>query len=160
MFLLHELTHVVLSLAVAWFFYRYAKSIWIFIASFLGGFFLDADHFYDYFRFKGGFAFNLKEFTASGYFDAVHKVFLPFHGYEYAIILLVAGIIILSAKLKPKSSKSIFAFCLITFAASMFLHLVFDQISYKPNLLAYSIIYRAEKNFDHDGLGFKKHYKK
>lgn len=160
MFLLHEITHIVLSLVVAWFFYRYAKNIWVYIVSFLGGFFLDADHLFDYFKFKGGFAFNFQEFISSAYFDAVHKVFLLFHGYEYALILSIIAIVLLSIKSIAWKSKQVFAFCLLAFSISTFLHLVYDQLSYKPKPLTYSIIYRSSLNFDHDSLGFRAHYEK
>jgi len=157
MFLLHELTHITLSLIVGWFVFRFTKNYWVYFLSFVGGVFLDFDHFYDYFHFKSALVFNYEEFVGGKYFDLAHKVILPFHGYEFALIILLIGLIILFLK---KNKKNLLPLCLIALSTSMFLHLIYDQLYYKPKPLTYSILYRISVNFDHDSLGFKKDYEK
>jgi len=150
MIFLHEITHLVLSGLAGWLLFRYFKAKILFFYAFLAGVLIDLDHFVDYFLYTKSFVFNLQEFLSGTFFRDAGKVYVFFHGYEYAIILFITAFIVIRAK-----GKSIFAGILMTMALSMSLHLLLDQFSYRPKPLAYSIAYRVLNNFDHDKIGLK-----
>lgn len=147
----HEIVHFLSCITVGIVFAKIYKNWHLIIYSFLAGFFLDIDHLIDYFIFKHGFFLNLQEFLSSSYFDASNKVYLFFHGYEYAIIGFMVGLIILKNNKRIRNATAVVAVILVA-AVSMFFHLVYDQISYRPKFLTYSIIYRASYNFTHDSF--------
>lgn len=150
---IHEIVHILLSLAVGLIF-AYIYRNWRFIIlSFLPGLFLDVDHLIDYFLCRHGLTMNIKEFLSGTYFDTSNKVYLFLHGYEYALLAFFVAIIILINKNRINNASAKAAILLVM-AISLFLHLVYDEIYYQPKLLTYSIIYRASHNFEHDSFGF------
>lgn len=151
--LIHEIVHFILSLVVGLVFAYIYKKWQLIVYSFLVGFFLDIDHLIDYFIYKKQFAFNLDQFLFGTYFDLTNKVYIFFHSYEYVLLFLLIAIIILANKKRIRNASANAA-VLLTIAASMFLHLIYDETYYQPRLLTYSIIYRASHNFDLDFFGF------
>lgn len=148
--IIHESTHIILCTIVALIGYRYYRSFWVWVASFLFGFFLDADHLFDYFLYRHGLHFNFSEFVSGNYFNLAGKVYLPFHGFEYAVIFIIIALII-----RKRSTKCRNAAVFLTMAAiSLSLHLVYDTIYYHPRILTYFISYRAAHHFRHNDFGF------
>lgn len=151
----HELIHIILSVLGGLIVFRFYRNWKVFIYSFLGGFFIDIDHLFDYFRYKKVFIFNLSEFEKGLFFKATNKVFVLFHGFEYAIILILVGLILIYFIKKLSDKKLAAAWFMIVFGLSLFFHLCFDQYSYRPKWQAYFISYRIYCYFDHNKLGFK-----
>ena len=149
----HEIAHLGLSLVAGLIVYQSYKKWSVLIAALFSGFLIDADHLIDYLLYKKVFAFDLVEFLGGKFFDITNRVYILFHGYEYAIIFLAIGMVILLNR-KFKDKKGL-AFISLSLGISLFFHLIFDTISYKPKWPAYSITYRLYQNFDHDQLGFK-----
>ena len=155
--IIHELTHLLLSVIAGLAVYLIFRKWQSFLAAILVGVFADIDHLIDFFLYKKSFSINLEEFFSGKYFDYSGKVYLFFHGYEYVVILLIlAFLIYLKNKKKLLSAKKVAISILLALSLSLFLHLVYDVFSYKPKWPTYSIIYRVVNNFDHDKFDFRK----
>jgi len=150
----HELTHLVLSLIAAGSIYWYFRKWQVILVALLSGFLVDADHLFDYFLYKKAFIFNFSEFISGNYFRLAGKVYLPFHAFEYAIIAIIAGLLILKFTKEMQKHTKMIVFLLLVFGISLSFHLAFDMFSYRPNWPAYFISYRITHNFDHNGVGF------
>lgn len=142
--LIHESVHILCSLIVGAVAYKFYKSYWVFIASFATGLFLDVDHLFDYFHFRG-FHFSLSEFATGSYFIPSGKILLPFHGFEWAILLGLISLIIYMAK---TANRQKIITVLLTLAASLCLHLIYDTLYYGPDPGTYFIIYRFIHHFN------------
>jgi hypothetical protein len=118
-------------------------------AALAGGFFIDIDHLFDYFYQDGLRGFDLHRFLSGKYFDDAGKVYLWFHGYEYAAALLLASAAIDSQR-----------WLLLSVGAAMSCHLLYDLHHNSPNPQAYSIAYRLSQKFNIEKFSFhsrKKH---
>src|SRR3989344_955256 len=83
----HEAIHLSISLLIGYFVWKkYHKPIPAFAAAILGGFFIDIDHLFDYFLVFG-LNFNLDYFLNSYQFISSRKVYVPFHAWEWVILL-------------------------------------------------------------------------
>jgi len=116
---------------------------------FCGG---DMDHFIDYFLALG-FKFDLGYFSHGYQFLQSGKIYMLFHGWEYVIILLAVAFLVK----KQLVLKSV-SFAL---ALGMFFHLCFDTFQNDGmSVKAYSIIFRASKNFESKLIVTPQHYQK
>lgn len=132
---LHELFHFSTGLGVgllsAWVF----KNPWFIPVGFFFGFLIDIDHFFDYFLWAGP-KLNLKDFlTPEKYIRANNKVFVPLHGWEFALLVWylsrLSGITGLEWAVTP----------------AFLVHLVFDHLTLKKHPLAYFFSFRLFNKF-------------
>lgn len=144
--LIHELTHIILCTIIAIIGYRYLRSYWVWIASYLMGFLLDSDHLVDYFLYRKGLLFNLKEFASGTYFEIAGKIYLFLHSYELAILFIIAASIIWFVTQKPWRKKAVTI--LLVLAFSLILHLLYDTIYYKPDWNTYFLLSRIYHHFN------------
>lgn len=101
----------------------------LFVATYL----VDLDHLVDYFSFYG-IKFNLADFFVGDYFDHAHKAYIPFHAWEWIVLL---GIIA-----KIRGWKSYYTAILL----GLIPHYVLDFLV-MDNFFFYSLTYRAINNF-------------
>jgi hypothetical protein len=142
--LLDELTHLTLSILAGGYIAIIYGNGWAILLAILAGVFVDIDHLFDYLLYKRFRNLNLHEFFPCEFFNDWAKVILPFHGFEYAIILIIL------AFLYPSSQWWLFAI-----SGSLLMHLIYDTISNKPYWPTYFILYRAAKRFRHGEFDFK-----
>lgn len=138
---LHLLLHFLFSLlagSVAWWFWH--RPILSFGAALFGGFLIDFDHFIDY-LLAFGLNFNPVYFSNGYYGLKSGKIFYFLHGWEYAIIFLVACLIVQ----KSVKLKSIF----LALALGILFHLSIDaSINEGMKNEGYSVIFRASNDFE------------
>jgi len=138
-----EFTHFTLSilvgLVIGYFFHNY----WSVVAVLITGFLIDSDHLIDYFVFSKG-RFNYSQFKSGSYFDDSGKVYVFFHGFEFAIILIILGIVV-----------SNLSWLFFSLGFSNLIQLLFDTVANKPIWPTYFITFRIAKNFDHKSFDFK-----
>ena len=139
-----ELLHFVLSTVVGVLVAYIFGSWWAVPLALASGFFIDLDHLIDYFIFSKG-RFSLEEFKIGTYFDDSGKVYVFAHGFEYAIVLIILGILLPS-----------FAWIFFSLGFSNLLHLLYDTVFNKPIWPTYFISFRLAKNFDHQIFKFPK----
>jgi len=151
--LLHEIVHLVISLlagALVW--KKYKLALPAFTAALLGGFLIDADHLFDYFLVFG-LNFELVKFFSNVQFGISNKVYVPFHGWEYVLLL---SLLYLNLEVKFKKKKLYLAKFLLSFILAlnlgMYSHLIIDTLTNSVVLPGYSIIYRAVNNFAADKI--------
>ncbi len=139
MLFIHEIGHILVYFAVVGVILLKTKKLRIssVLFGFLTTMFMDIDHFFDYFMYKG-LTLNLTDFFQADYFSLSGKVFVLFHAWEYVIVLLVSYLF-----LKRKR----FATFLLFAALGIGVHLVYDTLYYGFNPLGYSIIYRILSGF-------------
>lgn len=147
---LHLLIHLFFALLAGFFVWeKWRKPAISFLAAFAGGFLVDLDHLIDYFL-HFGFDFRLDYFFGNRHFIESGKNYIFFHGWEYAVILLIFALI-----LKSKTIKSL----LLALALGMFFHLSADVYLNRMPFLSYSIIYRATNNFTADWVIHPERYR-
>lgn len=143
----HELTHLGLSLLAGGVFAWKLKLWKMLIPAILIGMFVDVDHLFDYFLYKKRFNFDLTEFFSGDYFEKAGRVFVLFHGYEYALILFAIGLFFWHIR-----KRIIIGSVFLLLASSLGLHLLFDAYEYRPKWQTYFISYRIYHNFSIDQL--------
>lgn len=133
-----EVVHLLFSMLLGWFVYKKLyQSYWVFFWVLLWGFFVDADHFID-FWIAFPFSFDLKLFFSWASFHYLNKAFLFFHSYEIVFLWLIF----------VKYSTSRFRYLLLAFCLGLLSHLVIDVITNEAKISWYSLVYRAMNNFD------------
>ncbi len=153
--LVHELVHFLLSLTVGVVIFRFYRKWQVFGVSFVAGFFVDADHLFDYFLYKKNLVIQFPEFLQGKFFELTNKVYLPFHAFEYALLAIILGLFLLRTPGEIWVKRRGLAFLALAFGISLFCHLVFDTLAYKPKWPTYFISYRIFNHFDHNELGFE-----
>lgn len=133
--LLSELIHLLITCLLGVILYRHYRKWIVWPAILLTGFFLDIDHFVDYFLYYGS-NLNLPTFFGNSYFVNPGTVHVPFHGWEYLLILFLLG--------KSYKKVRIYCYCL---ALGLTGHLFWDQLHNCMPFFGYSIIYRVLNNF-------------
>jgi hypothetical protein len=128
----------------------YRKPFLALCCSFFAGVLVDLDHFIDYFM-AFGWSFNLYYFNHGFEFLKSNKIYILFHGWEYVAVLIVFWLIA-----KNIIAKTIF----LSLALGLFFHLSADVYLDKVPVKFYSIIYRAENNFDLEKLATPEHWEK
>lgn len=149
--LLHELTHVALSLIAGLIVWRIYKNFFItLIAAFLGGVLVDVDHLFDYFLFFGP-SFNLNYFINGYHFALSEKIYVPFHGFEWVPLLITMVFLV---------RKKVIKALILALALGLFSHLIADTLLNKIPLKSYFFFYRVKQNFELKKLVYPEHYKK
>jgi len=117
--------------------FLFTKSLLASISCFLVGFFIDLDHFFDY------WISNKKISTGKEFFDFFYekksqKVYVFFHTVELISIIFIIGKIILND--------------LITYSIILgfTVHLIMDYIGNKPKPPSYFLTYRVYKKFNRE----------
>ena len=133
----HLAIHFFLSLLVGGYLYLGYQNFFLVLVCLMSGFFIDLDHFVDYF-YWAGLRLNFKEFfNTSLYTDSTKKVFVLLHGWEYLpIILLVSA----------RYEKEIPGLTIALFLPYLF-HLTMDQICSRGTFFSYFLIYRILHKF-------------
>ncbi|EKE10694.1 MAG: hypothetical protein ACD_15C00212G0015 [uncultured bacterium] len=107
-------------------------------AGIAGGFFVDLDHWIDYFIAFGA-RFDVKSFMKCEQFLKSDKLYLFFHGWEITMIFLAAAIFAQGEWVRPAINA---------FAWGMLFHLVSDVFINKGmGFKGYSIFYRMRNGF-------------
>ena len=150
--LLHLSIHLGFSLLAGLIiFLIWRKPLLSFSGGILGGFFIDLDHFIDYFL-AFGLKFNLDYFSHGYQFLKSGKVYVLFHGWEYVIILIAVVFV-----LKSKRWKAF----LFAIALGAFFHLGTDLvIDEGMSIKNYSVLYRARNDFLIEKIVTPEHFKK
>ena len=129
----HELVHFFVALLVSSFLFWELRSVGIVLLVFSITFLLDLDHLFDYYYFARNLSF-WNYFSGANIFIVSQKVFVLAHSWELVIILCGIGISIRSAPLWG-------------ITLSLAGHLLVDQLSYKPNLRGYFLLFRLKNGF-------------
>ncbi|MFQ5952711.1 MAG: hypothetical protein ACE5JK_04825 [Candidatus Omnitrophota bacterium] len=137
-------THFVLTLALAWFFYRFTgRWDWSLLVV-LGGVFIDLDHLIDYFLYFG-WKFNLKDFFSHKYL-ASGRVYVIFHSWELVAIMWAFSFIFSWA---------------IPIASGMTLHLLIDFFfSHRSRPLFLFLFFRWYNRFKLDKVHPELNYRR
>ncbi|MCX6812240.1 MAG: hypothetical protein NTW79_01265 [Candidatus Berkelbacteria bacterium] len=138
-----EFIHFVLSVAIGLVVGKLTGNFWAVPLAIASGFFLDADHLIDYFIHRG-WKFNINDFFSGKHFDDSGKVYVFFHGFEFAIILIVLSLIF------PNLGWLFFSLGF----ANLF-HLFYDTFCNGAVWPTYFLTFRIAKNFDHKKLWIK-----
>jgi hypothetical protein len=149
----HELIHLSLALLIGYLVWKKFKQLVpAFAAALSGAFLIDADHLFDYFM-TFGFSFNPHYFWNSIQFEVSRKVYVPFHAWEYIIILSIA-FFYLDKKFKKKKQTYLKVILSLILALNLgiYSHLIVDTITNGVVPLGYSLIYRAKNNFNLDKI--------
>jgi len=151
-----ELIHLTLCLLAGTLAYLICRRWQVYLFALASGLFIDVDHLFDYFMYHKRLMFNFKEAMSGKFFPAAGKCYIPFHGFEYAIILLIISAVIFylyhRRNIKNKFLPAIF----LALGLSLCFHLVFDIISNKPKWQTYFISYRIAHHFNIKDFDFKK----
>ncbi len=149
---LHESTHFLLSVLaayIAWAYYGNKNKkkkpgvLFLLVLGIIAGFFVDLDHMFDYILVFGFNHFNLKEFLDGTQFLISRKFYVPLHGFEFVILLLIAFWYVKKLRFKA---------VILTIALALFFHLMIDSVINNLYPKSYSIIYRAVNHFDFEPL--------
>lgn len=148
----HELTHVCFSIIagiiasfIVWGATVHKKQLLIsLVFALIGGILIDLDHLFDYY-IAYGFQFNLETFLLGTQFLVNQKIYMPFHGWEFFTVLLIAGL-----SLNNKMNKII----LIALAFGIWFHLAVDTALNRLPPTSYSILYRLSVGFDEQKLQY------
>jgi hypothetical protein len=135
----HELVHFILTSLAALFFWWRFKDKRLILFAFFFGFFIDIDHWFDYFMCFGP-VINLKFFfNVSSYVYQSGKVYVLLHGWEFVFIFWLLGSF-LEKKFKIKGLS-------LTILFSYLFHLLWDNFSFTHHPLGYFFIYRILNSF-------------
>ncbi len=150
MLFVHELIHLILSLAtglLVYFLYQKWQAV---LWAVLVGILMDLDHIVDYLAFKGSFSINFSEFFSGEYFLEAGKLFTPLHSYEIAILIAIISLIVL----KFKNTQKVIVSVLLAVAFSMTLHMVLDTLTYGPRWTTYFMTDRIINDFELEKFDF------
>jgi len=126
--------HIGLSLSIALALYAVYRSAAMATASFFAGVLLDADHVFEYLR-EYGFRFDKKFFFNSFHYTLYRKIVLPFHAWEWLVLLAVLPVF------------SLGSYVSIGIIIGMGQHLIADQFTNSVHRWGYFISYRVWKKF-------------
>lgn len=147
----HLSFHVITAFLAGYIIWRiWRRPVPSFIAGFFGGVLIDLDHLIDYF-FAFGLRYNLESFLRGYQFLKSDKIYVLFHGWEYAVVLVILGMLIRS-NLWLKSA-------ILALSLGAFFHLVVDvNINHGMTFKGYSVFYRAFNDFDTQNIVTPEHY--
>lgn len=145
--LLHEIVHFLLTLLAASIIFlvlffqkkRIRKFFLVVLLGVLmGGFFIDADHLFEYFL-AFGLQFRPDYFFRGYMFYVLQKTFVLLHAWEYLIVL---GFIIRFVK------SYYIKYFLLAVCFGLFSHLIYDAYYNHVTLQGYSLLFRIFHDFD------------
>lgn len=146
--ILTEILHFLIALLLFLIFLQFYKP---FVAAFafIFGFFIDVDHFVDYFYYLNKFdkPFSLYQFFTGEGFRACGKVIIPLHGWEWVALLLLFALVLRLEFFKGKVWRTL-SQILIVSAVSMFAHVLTDALTNGMYFYSYSFLYRFANRFD------------
>ena len=143
----HELLHLIFSFSIGFFVWRlYKKPVFSFFAALIGGFFVDVDHFVDYF-IAFGTRFNLYYFLEGYHFLKSDKVYVPLHAWEWVIVLFFIAFLIKKRLRLNISLKKLILTILLASALGLFSHLLIDLKLNNMTFADYSILFRLKNDF-------------
>jgi hypothetical protein len=128
----------------------------VFIFALIGGFFVDADHLFDYFLYHKKLVFDFNEVMSGSFFPAAGKCYNLLHGFEYAIILLVFSAVIFWFSRQRDVKDKFLPTVLLVLGLSLFFHLGFDTIHNKTKWQTYFVSYRIAHHFNIKDFDFRK----
>lgn len=131
--LMHEFGHFLILIPSMLFLWKKTRSVKLVSIVFIVGFFMDIDHFLDYWIYKDFVDFNLISFFKLDYFRSNGFGLVIFHGWEYILI---------SYLLFRRKGWNVFG----VFWLAMLPHLAWDSISIR-NFAFYSFLYRIITGF-------------
>jgi hypothetical protein len=146
MLVIHEIGHILVYFAVVGVVFLKTKKLRISHVAFgfLVTLFMDVDHLFDYFMYKG-LTVNFTDFFQADYFSLSGKVFVLLHAWEYVLALSIMYLFLKGKRFAP---------FLIFAALGIGVHLTYDTLFYGFNPLGYSIIYRILSGFSLTVLHF------
>lgn len=125
--------HTAISLAVAIALFAAFRSVSLSVSALISGIFIDIDHSFDYLR-EYGWRFDIKFFFHSFNHTLYKRVMLLFHGWEWAMILVVCSI----ASQNP----------IVTgITIGILSHLVCDQFTNGVSRWGYFFFFRLRRSF-------------
>ncbi len=134
-----ELQHFLVTLVIALFLYWRYRNWRLIPICFFFGFFIDLDHWFDYFAYYGLKGNPIDFFDVVSYMESSGKIYVPLHGWEYIPIFALLGKIFE----KRFKIKGLMWAIILPYG----LHLFLDHFSFSHHPLAYSFIYRLLNNF-------------
>lgn len=131
----HLIGHLVLAVVVGWLIFKKTKNWKLFLLCLIVSFAIDVDHLVDYWIAYG---FNLRvfDFLQLSFFGKNHKVFVPLHSWELVVLLAIWSLVI-------KKYKWLF----LTVSLALFVHILWDTISYRIYPQDYFFLYRMLRGF-------------
>jgi hypothetical protein len=150
---LHELSHLILSLLVGFIIWKISGNVYVLSAALMGGFFIDLDHFLDYFL-AFGTKFNLTYFLKGYQFLKTDKIYVLFHSWELVILILFTSLLLF------RSANLTVSMLLLSFSLSLFLHLFIDVFTNNMQARSYFLMYRMNNNFELKTMVTNNHYQK
>jgi len=126
--------HIPASVAVGGLFWWFDPNPVYFFIALVFGWLVDVDHLFDYLLWvkRSCCKPSIRDFISGKYFKDSMKIYVPFHAWEWALLLVLIGI---------QSGGRMRYFLCATFA--LMLHLIHDQLTNKPFLFSYLISYRV-----------------
>ena len=148
---LHLLIHFFFSLLAGFLVFRiWKKPLASFASAIFGGVLVDSDHLIDY-LLAFGYHFRLDYFTQGYQFLKSDKIYILFHAWEYVAVLLLIALLV-----KNKTARSI----ALGLGIGLFFHLSTDVVIDAVPIRTYSIIYRAENNFEIQKMAYPEHWER
>ena len=129
----HELTHFLFTLPFLIVIWIRTKRLKFVVLALLSSYLIDLDHLFDYWGYYG-LGFNLADFFKMNYFNGSGMAFVPFHAWEWLIILLCV------------SYKKGWRSYITPLTLGISSHLIYDAISV-GSFAFYFISYRAFLGF-------------
>ncbi len=118
--------------------------------SLLAGFFVDVDHLVDYgvYLTENHKLFSLRQFLSADYFDVNKRNYVPLHGWEWSLILILSYIII-NKRMSPREKRArLFDHrWLVIAGVSLLAHLLIDQFTHGAHSFTYFYFYRLFYGF-------------
>ena len=127
----HEAIHFVVAILLAWLIFNWFHSKRAAVVCFSYSVLIDIDHLFDFFVYTKGVSFDIYSFFTTPYFLENGKAYVPLHGWEYAIILLILSVFL-------KKYRDIY----VALSFAIIGHLLIDQFYYSMTPFKYFLVYR------------------
>ena len=132
--LVAEIYHFIAAILAGVLIYLLFGQLTLSFLTFMISFFVDVDHVLDY-LFAEGFKVDVISFFSGAFFGKWKKIVLPFHAWEYVLILLILFWV---------WGNPLFA----AIAVALFSHYSVDFLTNKVTKPAYFLLYRISVGFD------------
>ena len=132
--LVTEIYHFIAAILAGVLIYLLFGQLILSFLTFMISFFVDIDHLFDY-LFAEGFRVDIPSFFSGAFFRKWNRIVLPFHAWEYVLILLILFWV---------WGNPLFA----AVAVALFSHYSVDFITNEVTKPAYFLLYRIGVGFD------------
>lgn len=129
----NELVHAVIAAPFCLLLWKKTKDIKLSLIPLLLAYLMDIDHLIDYWDYYG-LGFSLSKFVDLKYFEIPGRAYIPFHAWEWALLLL------------PFSIKKGWKSRITAINLGVLAHLIWDMLTV-GSFFFYSIIYRYLTGF-------------